>query len=97
MPALRVQIPQVSKRLGHENGDVRISAVRALAQIANKGNPAAIDAVVNQMEDADEDVRHEAISSLALIAERGDTGAIRAVCRRLEDEDDDMKFAERNL
>ena len=56
-----------------------IRALRAIAQIAEKGNADAITAVSARLGDAFEDVRRAALDALAQIAERGHAGAIAAV------------------
>ena len=54
-------------------------ALRAIVQIAEKGNADAVTAVSARLGDAYEDVRRAALDALAQIAERGHAGAIAAV------------------
>ena len=75
--------------MGHADARVRSFAVVALAEVAEKGNPFAIDLVVGRLEDLDRDVRIAAVAALATIAVKGDAAAINAVVGRFEDEDED--------
>ena len=55
-----VTINAVCARLEHDNGEVRDAAVGALAQVAGRGNAAAIAAVYARLEDDDDEEPKEA-------------------------------------
>ena len=69
----------------HPDDAVRRVAVHALAEVAERGHAAAIEALVRCSEDPDEDVRRAAVDALGQVAEEKNTLAIEAVARRLED------------
>ena len=56
---------------------MRIAAVNALAQISEKGNADAIDAVVKRLEAMDGSAGFGTLEALAQIADTGNTRAIR--------------------
>ena len=63
------------------DGDVRYAAVKALAELAEKGNTHAITAVASRLEDSDGNVRKAAVKACVLVASprtRDGEGAIYA-------------------
>ena len=57
----------LSGRLEHADENVRCAAVRAIARIAEKGNPAAIKALAERLEDADDDVRSASLQPRSIL------------------------------
>ena len=67
--------------------------MKALPQIAEKGDEHAITAVSARLEDNGWHVRYAAVEALAQIANKGDERAITAVAARLEDDDGGVRSA----
>ena len=80
-------------RVQHANGNVRRAAVRALGQIARRGDTRAIAAVAARAEDEEVGVRRAAVNVLWRIAEKGNAVAFAAVASRLADPDRGIKSA----
>jgi HEAT repeat protein len=65
--------------------EVRRAAVRALIQLAEVGDDAAVSAVVQLLGDHDDTVRHSAIWAMTEVVEPSDVRGISALCGLLED------------
>lgn len=79
--------------LGHPNPDVRRLAVESLAKMVEKGNPKAIIAVCNLIEDRHYIVRWTAMRALGQVAEQGDRFALERVQEKLTHPSADVRRA----
>jgi HEAT repeat protein len=83
----RAPIALMAALLEHGHWRVRTAAVSAFPLITARGDPQAIDAVIERFGHADRFVRSSALNALAKIADRGNGAAIAVVVAGLEDAD----------
>eukprot|EP00930_Biecheleria_cincta_P044966 TRINITY_DN30985_c0_g1_i1.p1 TRINITY_DN30985_c0_g1~~TRINITY_DN30985_c0_g1_i1.p1 ORF type:complete len:292 (+),score=66.91 TRINITY_DN30985_c0_g1_i1:34-909(+) len=70
---------------------VRCAALRALAQIAERGDRTALRVVASRLKDPDSVARRAAVRALGQLAELGDPGSVGLVTEQLQDEDPDVR------
>lgn len=73
-------IAAVSGLLEDESSYVRLEAIEALVQLAEKDDADVITAVSARLRDEVASVRDQAVTALGILAKEGDAGVISAVC-----------------
>ena len=78
----------MSERLEHKHPGVRLAALQALTEVAEKGDQLAISETSRRLKHKQMGVRWVALQALSNIVEKGDQLAITAAIEVLEDADE---------